>query len=46
MVYMNLMDRKHLGRHYLEPLLAAERLHRTSPDKPKSRMQKYVRDNG
>jgi ATP-dependent DNA helicase RecG len=34
-------DREHFRRNYLEPLLSADLLERTIPDKPRSSRQKY-----
>ena len=42
MDYMHLADRMHFYRHYLAPLLASGKIAMTIPDKPKSKLQKYV----
>jgi ATP-dependent DNA helicase RecG len=34
-------DRENFRRQYIEPLLSAELLERTIPDKPRSSRQKY-----
>ena len=41
--YLKLSDRKNLRTKYLIPLLASGKLKMTIPDKPNSRLQKYVR---
>ena len=41
--YLKLSDRKNLRTKYLNPLLASGKLKMTIPDKPNSRLQKYVR---
>lgn len=45
MDYMHLVDRKHFYRYYLTPLLASGKIAMTIPDKPKSKLQKYVSVN-
>lgn len=41
MDYIKINDRSFFRRHYLYPMLEAEQLKMTIPDKPKSRNQKY-----
>ena len=41
--YLKLSDRKNLRTKYLNPLLASGKLKMTIPNKPNSRLQKYVR---
>jgi len=42
MAFLNLRDRKHFMEKVLNPLLEKRYLKRTIPDKPRSRLQKYV----
>ena len=42
MAFLNLRDRKHFMEKVLNPLLENRYLKRTIPDKPRSRLQKYV----
>ena len=41
MEHIHIQDRSFFRRHYLEPMLKADKLKRTIPDKPHSRHQKY-----
>ena len=41
MEHIHIQDRSFFRRHYLEPMLKADKLKRTIPDKPQSRHQKY-----
>ena len=41
--YLKLSDRKNLRTKYLNPLLSSGKLKMTIPDKPNSRLQKYVK---
>lgn len=43
MEFMSLVNRKHFTDHYLKPLLEAQKLVMTIPDKPKSKNQRYVK---
>jgi ATP-dependent DNA helicase RecG len=38
---IQIKDRSYFRRHYLEPMIKAEQLKMTTPEKPKSRNQKY-----
>ena len=44
MDYMGLADRKSFREHYIKPLLQSGKLVMTIPDKPKSKNQKYIRN--
>lgn len=41
MAQIQIQDRSYFRRHYLEPMIKAEQLKMTIPEKPKSRNQKY-----
>lgn len=41
--FLGLSDKKHFRKRYLKPLLDSGKLAMTSPDKPNSRNQKYVK---
>lgn len=40
--YIGIKDRKHFREYILKPLLDSEKLSMTIPDKPNSKLQKYV----
>nr|WP_261791391.1 hypothetical protein [Fusobacterium necrophorum] len=40
---MNLKNRSHVMKLYIQPLLETEKLKMTLPEKPKSKYQKYER---
>ena len=42
MQFLDLTDRKHFRRRYLNPLLDTGVIRMTIPDKPRSSQQKYV----
>ena len=43
MDFMGLSNRDHFSKHYIKPLIKANRLAMTDPEKPKSPNQKYVK---
>lgn len=43
MDFMGLSNRDHFSKHYIKPLIMANRLAMTDSDKPKSPNQKYVK---
>ena len=42
MKYIDLKDRKHVYMTYIKPLIEANKIEKTIPNKPKSKNQKYI----
>ena len=40
--YIGIKDRKHFREYILKPLLVSNKLNMTIPDKPNSKLQKYI----